>query len=42
VIDQEFENVRWDFRNLENYSTGRASAFPFTTSLAELMKNIIR
>jgi len=42
VTDSEFENVSWNFRNLENYSTGRASAFPFTTSLTELMKNKIR
>ncbi len=42
VTDPEFENVVWNFRNLTNYSTGRASAFPFTTSLTELMKNKIR
>ena len=42
VTDPEFENVYWNFRNLTNYSTGRASAFPFTTSLTELMKNKIR
>lgn len=42
VTDTEFENVSWDFRKLSNYSTGRASAFPFTSSLTELMKNKIR
>jgi hypothetical protein len=42
VTDTEFENVRWDFRKLINYSTGRASAFPFTTNLTELMNNITR
>lgn len=42
VTDYEFKNVSWNFKNLENYSTGRASAFPFTTSLTELMKNKIR
>lgn len=41
VTDKEFENVSWDFRSLKNYSRGRASAFPFTTSLTELMKNKI-
>ncbi|MBD1259309.1 DUF2357 domain-containing protein [Maribacter polysiphoniae] len=41
VTDTEFKNVSWNFRKLENYSTGRASAFPFTTSLTELMKNKI-
>lgn len=38
VKDSEFENVRWDFRKLKNYSTKNASAFPFTTTLSELMK----
>ena len=42
VTDSEFENVSWNFRELSNYSTGRASAFPFTTSLSELMKTKIR
>ena len=41
VTDTEFENVSWDFRQLSNYSSGRASAFPFTSSLTELMKNKI-
>ncbi|MCO6470184.1 MAG: DUF2357 domain-containing protein, partial [Saprospiraceae bacterium] len=42
VTDPEFKDVTWDFKNLSNFSTGRASAFPFTTSLTELMKNKIR
>ncbi|MBK7232939.1 MAG: DUF2357 domain-containing protein [Saprospiraceae bacterium] len=42
VENLEFKNVKWDFRKLYNYSIGRASAFPFTTSLTELMKNKIR
>lgn len=42
VKDTEFEKVRWNFRKLTNYSTGRASVYPFTTSLTELMKNKIR
>ena len=42
VTDMEFENVNWNFRNLKNYSSGRASAFPFTSSLTELMKNKTR
>jgi len=41
VTDAEFENVSWNFRELSNYSTGKAAAFPFTTSLTELMKNKI-
>jgi predicted component of viral defense system (DUF524 family) len=39
VDNLEFENVSWAFRKLSNYSPGRASALPFTTSLTELMKN---
>ena len=42
VKDTEFENVSWDFKKLSNYSYGRASAFPFTSSLTELMKYKIR
>ncbi|MCH8489286.1 MAG: DUF2357 domain-containing protein [Oceanicaulis sp.] len=38
VLDPEFEKVKWDFRKLKNYTTGRASAYPFTASLTELMK----
>jgi len=40
VTDPEFDNVSWNFKNLENYNSGRQSAFPFTTNLTELMKNI--
>lgn len=39
VTDLEFRDVRWDFKKLSGYRSGRASALPFTTSLAELMKN---
>jgi predicted component of viral defense system (DUF524 family) len=42
VVDMEFKNVTWNFRNLRNYSGRMASAFPFTTSLTELMKTKIR
>ncbi|BFG70009.1 hypothetical protein KACHI17_08900 [Sediminibacterium sp. KACHI17] len=42
VFDKEFENTNWDFRKLSNYSTGNSSAFPFTTSLTELMKNKVK
>lgn len=38
VTDPEFENVQWDFKKLKNYTTGNASAIPFTASLTELMK----
>lgn len=42
VTDPEFKNVQWDYKKLSNYSTGRASAFPFTASLTELMKNKLK
>lgn len=42
VTYPEFENIHWDFRKLKNYSKGRASAFPFSASLAELMTNTIK
>lgn len=42
VTDTEFENVSWDFKKLSNYSSGRASAIPFTTNLTELTRNKIR
>jgi len=40
VTDPEFDNISWNFKDLENYSSGRASSFPFTTNLTELMNNI--
>lgn len=38
VAEQEFKDVRWDFRKLVNYSAGRASALPLTASLGELVR----
>ncbi|MCT4665116.1 MAG: DUF2357 domain-containing protein [Flavobacteriales bacterium] len=40
VIAEEFEAVTWNFKELKNYSSGRASAFPFTVTLTELMKTV--
>lgn len=37
VDDKEFENKEWDFKLLENYKKGNASAKPFTASLTELL-----
>jgi len=42
ITEPEFANVNWAFQKLTNYSTGRASAFPFTVSLSELMKNKVK
>ncbi|MFN8297066.1 MAG: DUF2357 domain-containing protein [Chitinophagales bacterium] len=39
VAEPEFENAKWNFKKLKNYKKGIASAFPFITTLAELMKN---
>ncbi|HPI54674.1 MAG TPA: nuclease domain-containing protein, partial [Chitinophagaceae bacterium] len=38
VVDPEFANVQWAFKQLKRYAKGRASAFPFTASLSDLMK----
>ncbi len=38
VYETEFKNVVWNFKELDNYKRGRKSAYPFTTTLAELMK----
>lgn len=42
VEDLEFKNVRWNFKKLTNYTSGHASAIPFTASLTELMKNKVK
>ncbi len=39
VTNLEFQNMKWNFRNLKNYKPFRESAYPFTTSLSELMRN---
>jgi predicted component of viral defense system (DUF524 family) len=38
VQDIEFRDLKWDIEQLKGYKTGSASALPFTTNLAELMK----
>lgn len=37
-FDKEFQNISWDFKDLKQYKSGRASAIPFTTSLPELIE----
>ncbi len=39
VKDEEFKNIKWDFRQLENYSTAITPAHPFTTTLTQLMSH---
>lgn len=38
ITDQELIGKRWSFKKLDNYKKGNASAFPFTASIAELVK----
>ncbi|WP_304518134.1 DUF2357 domain-containing protein [Cecembia rubra] len=42
VEDSEFKNIRWNFKKLKNYKPYSASALPFTTTLAELMRNKLK
>ena len=37
VDRKEFGYARWKFKELKNYKTGNASAFPYTATLTELM-----
>jgi predicted component of viral defense system (DUF524 family) len=38
IENSEFSDIKWNFRELENYQSDRQSAYPFTTTLTELMK----
>lgn len=35
---KEFKGVSWNFKDLEEYQSGRASAIPFTTSLRDFLE----
>jgi len=37
-----FGNKSWKFRKLKNYTSGHQSARPFTTTLSELSKNVVK
>ena len=39
-VEEEFEGKKWDIRKLEEHTNNRGSAFPFATTLTELMKAI--
>lgn len=39
LTQSEFSNLTFEFTKLKNYEQGRNSALPFTTTLAELIKN---
>ncbi|MFN8776296.1 MAG: DUF2357 domain-containing protein [Flavobacteriales bacterium] len=38
----ELHNIKWDFKKLKNYQTGRSSALPFTATLSELMQCVVK
>lgn len=39
VSEPELKDVKWKFKDLSNYQTKRASAYPYTATLTELMKS---
>lgn len=41
ITDIEFKNKRYKFKELTNYKTKSESAYPFTSSLTELMRSIV-
>jgi len=41
-IEKEFENMAWDISKLEGYSGARFSALPFSVTLTDLMKALIK
>lgn len=41
-LEKEFENQKWNISKLEGYKSGRNSGLPFTVSLTELMKVVIK
>lgn len=42
TIEKEFENMIWAISRLDGYSRARLSALPFSVSLTELMKALIK
>lgn len=42
VNDIEFENVKWNFKDLKNFENNRKSGYPFTCSLSELMNTKVK
>ena len=38
VPEPELHHLQWHFKDLPNYTSGRASAVPFTATLAQFMK----
>ncbi|MDT0686438.1 DUF2357 domain-containing protein [Autumnicola psychrophila] len=42
VAASEFQGVKWDFRKLSKFKTGRGAGIPFSVTLTELMKVIVK
>lgn len=42
ITDSELINQEWDITSLKKYRQGRGSALPFSVTLTELMKTIIK
>ena len=42
ISDKEFLNQKWDITKLDGYRKGHGSALPFSVTLTELMKTIVK
>jgi len=42
AVEKEFENMTWDISRLEGYTGARLSTLPFSVSLTELMKSLVK
>jgi predicted component of viral defense system (DUF524 family) len=42
AVEAEFENVKWDIEKLPGYNPGRGSALPFSQTLAEVMRVVVK
>ena len=41
-IEKEFDHMKWDIAQLEGFTKSRGSAIPFSVSLSELMRTLVR
>ncbi|KAA5534512.1 DUF2357 domain-containing protein [Taibaiella lutea] len=41
-VEEEFKDKIWDITKLKNYQTGRGSGMPFSVTLSQLMKAIVK
>jgi len=40
--EKEFDNIKWDITQLSGYTKSRGSAIPFSVSISELMKTLVK